>query len=157
MSAFRFRLARLAHVRALQERLAREQWLAAEELARAAEDKAALARDTLLRARGELRALQSEPTIAVERVMAASRLVETLRERRRAAVEHARTLRFQADELRRPWSERRREVRGLERLEERDLEAHRTEEATRESREIDEVASMRASARVERADEQEPS
>ncbi len=156
MSAFRFRLARLAHVRALQERLARERWLAAEELARAAEDKAEAARRSLLRAREELRALQSAPKIAVERVMAASRMVETVREGRRAAAQHARTLRFQADELRRPWSERRREVRGLERLEQRDLEEHRREEVVREARELDEIASMRASARTRGAEHGEP-
>jgi flagellar export protein FliJ len=148
MSKFQFRLARLAHVRALQERVARERWLAAEELTRAAEAKAESARETVLRARDELRAEQSAPTIAIERVMAGARLVETLRERRRSAVEHARTLRFQAEELRRPWSERRREVRGLERLESRDQEQHRQEELVREARELDEVASMRASART---------
>lgn len=148
MSAFKFRLARLAHVRALQERVARERWLAADELARGAETKAERARDELTRARDELRQEQSAPTLALERVLAGARLVETFRERRRAAVEHARTLRFQADELRRPWSERRQEVRGLERLESRDGEAHRKDELVRESRELDEVASMRASARA---------
>ncbi len=148
MSKFQFRLARLTHVRALQERVARERWLAAEELTRAAEAKAESAREAVLRARDELRAEQSAPTIAIERVMAGARLVETLRERRRSAVEHARTLRFQADELRRPWSERRREVRGLEKLESRDLQQHQQDELVREARELDEVASMRASART---------
>ncbi len=148
MSKFQFRLARLAHVRAVQERVARERWLAAEELARAAEAKAEFAREAVVRARDELRAEQSAPTIAIERVMAGSRLVETLRDRRRSTVEHARTLRFQAEELRRPWSERRREVRGLEKLESRDLGQHQQDELVRESRELDEVASMRASART---------
>lgn len=156
MSAFEFRLARLQRVRAVLEKQARERATEADQRARAAEGTAETRRLEIARAEDTLRAQQSSRAIALGDVLASQRAIEDLRARRRAAVERARTLRFQADECARTWRERKRELEGLERLEERDHAGHRLEENQREARAIDEVASMRAASVARRVKHARP-
>jgi flagellar export protein FliJ len=144
VSAFRFRMARLQHVRGLEEQIARELFLSADRTAREAESAADAARLAITDAERELRAVQSKPRIDIRQLFAHQRHLDRRRELRMQALARARALRVQAEGLRSRWSERRQELRGLERLEERDLEAWRQDELVREARELDEVAIARA-------------
>lgn len=144
MSAFRFRMARLQHVRGLEEQIAREMFLAADRTARESEGAADAARVAITHAERELRGVQSKPRIDIGELFAHQRHLDRRRELRVQALARARALRAQAETLRNKWSERRRELRGLERLEERDHESWRQDELVRETRELDEVAIARA-------------
>lgn len=150
MKRFQFRLARLARVRALQEEQARAEWQAAEQEARAAEARTARAtadRDT---ARGLLADDLSAGALGPGEVMLAhgqlDRMDREIRQRREVQV----TARFQADQARAPWEERRRDVRALERLEERARDDHHREAEAAEAQTLDEVASTRAARKNQR-------
>ena len=144
MKRFDFRLGRVRRVRALQEVVERERWMEAE--ARCAEAEAELARwvEATRNARMDLRDLVGSPTIGVRRVLLGQEQLRGLEQGCTRVRERVRTLRDQADRLREPWQERRRELAGLERLEERAREAWRQEERSEDTRQMNELASSRA-------------
>lgn len=148
MKRFQFRLARILRVREVEEQAARERFLAADRIARDAETRAESARDALTSAREELRASQSAHTLAPGFLVSAQHALDELLRRRQSAADRARTQRLQADAERAAWAERRRDVKGLERLSDRDRERWLAEEARAEAQQLDEVGSMRAAARA---------
>lgn len=147
MKGYHFRLARLKRVRDVEERTARERFLAADRRASDAEDAVARARDAVCAAEGDLRAAQSSRTLSPAHVLTALGAVAGMRERARVLHDRSLPLRAAAEAERGAWSERRRDLRGLERLEDRDRERWRAEEGRREALALDEVAAMRAEAR----------
>jgi flagellar export protein FliJ len=144
MSRFRFRLERLASVRKVQEQLERERWLAAELRAREAEAAAARLRDAVASGEAELRLRQGAGTLRAAELLHGQAAVERLQGLLRRARERARSARFQAERLRAPWEERRKELRGLERLEQRARRDWLRAELRRDAARMDEVASARA-------------
>lgn len=149
---FAFALARLARVRELEEREARGRWAAAEREAAGAEAELGRRREALDRARGELGALRGAGRLEPARVLACERVLADHEARVRAALERARTLRLQADELRGAWRERERDRRALEELEARGRERHRVALRAAEAAELDEVAARRSRRREAPAD-----
>lgn len=147
MKGYQFRLARLKRVRDVEERTARERFLAADRIAREAEETVVRAREAVRDAEGDLRAAQSDRALSPVRVLTALDAIAGLRERVRMLHERELPLRAAAEAERAAWSERRRDLRGLERLEDRDRERWRAEEGRREALALDEVAAMRAEAR----------
>ncbi len=146
MAHFHFRLARLKRLREIDEQLARERFLAADRRALDAEHAAEEAARARAQALEELRRVQSAPQVAAHALIAASGFIETCIERLRERTNSARSLRFQAEAERATWTARRAEVKGLERLEDRDRDAWRVEEGRRDARVLDEVAGLRAEA-----------
>lgn len=151
MRSFQFRLARILRVREVEEQAARERFLAADRIARDAEARADAARDTLASALAELRDSQSEHALAPGFLVAAQNTLDELRRRRQSALDRARTQRLQASAEQTAWAERRRDVKGLERLSDRDRERWLAEMGRAEAQQLDEVGSMRAAARAREA------
>jgi len=147
VKGFHFRLARLKRLREIEESAARERFLAVERVARDAEEAVERARAEVVAAEDSLRATQSSASFAPGTVLTSLVAIDALRARVRTLVERARTARAEAEVQREAWSVRRRDVKGLERLEDRDRERWRAEEAHREAQTLDEVASLRAAAR----------
>jgi len=146
MSRFRFRLARILRVREVEEQAARERFLEAQRTAREAEARAQAARDELARSHETLRG-ELTGTLQPGFVLLAQQALDGLRQRRQRLAERARTLALQSEAERAAWGLRRRDVRGLERLQDRDREGWREEGARREAAATDEVAGVRAAAR----------
>jgi flagellar export protein FliJ len=144
MSRFRFELERLERVRRIQEEVERARWLEAETRVRAAEAELARLDAGAAGVRRELAAAQARPRIDVAGALRAQAELERLAGLRRRLEERLRTLRFQAERLRAPWTERKREVSALERLEQRRRAAWRRERERLEARALDEVALERA-------------
>lgn len=144
MTRFEFRLARLARVRAVEETLARERFQSAELAARETEALAGTHRESVARAEDDLRAQQCAGKLAPRGVLSSLGVIDGLRAGWRAAVERARSQRFQAEEMRRAWGARVREKKSLTRLEGRDRAAWRMQESRVDARTIDEIASIRA-------------
>lgn len=146
MRPFRFRLQRVLQVRALEEQVARARWLHLEREAAVAEERAVdrfRARDTAQR---ELRAtlVGLDPAGVLWRHGVLDRMTgAAVRQRERAV-----TLRDRAEQRRSPWEDRRREVRALERLRARALEAHRDALLREETRALDELNNARAHTRA---------
>jgi flagellar export protein FliJ len=147
MQRFHFRLERLKRVREVEEQAARERFLAADRRARDAEDAADAARCELVAAEARHCAALAERKSDPARILLELAAIDGLRADAGRTLERARTARAEAERERQAWSERRRDVRGLERLAGRDLERWRAETARREAQELDEVASVRAAAR----------
>ena len=144
--AFRFRLARVLRVRRVTERTAKNEWAAAESDSKRASDATDDARERVRGAGRELAEIQAAGELLAGDVLAGDQALESLRGavvRRRA---EALRLGEVAEELRGVWSERRRDTRALERLEERQLERHRIELRRAEDAEIDEWAAGRRTA-----------
>lgn len=146
MKRFQWPLERVHRVREIQEEVARAAWAEAAQRARAAEEHV----DALRAARDEARAkLMAVPGERFDPAQAA--LDRDLVDRASRAISHARerakTLAFQAERLRRPWEERRRDVRGLEKLREKASTHHRRDARRSEADELDEIAQQRAAAR----------
>lgn len=146
MSRFRFKLERLAKVRRIQEEQDRELWMQAETVRRDAEAQEAQALERVRAVEAELRARQSDDSLGVADVLQGQEALVRAREALLKARERTKTATYQADRLRAPWEERRKEVRGLDRLKEQDHATWRREELQREAREMDEVASQRLQA-----------
>jgi flagellar export protein FliJ len=147
VTRFRFPLDRLARVRSIQERLAREAWQAAMADVRVAEAELDTAHAAVDAARDDLRRLGATGVVDVARVLIAQRELARLDRGVVRFRERVVTLRERADRLRPAWQERRRDVAGLERLEEHARDAWIVEERRREARAMDEVAEMRAARR----------
>lgn len=143
MKKYQFRLARVQRVRAVEEDLARARFGEAELEARNAEDRAEARRRDIDRAIDDLRGLQGSPKLAPTSVIAALSLVDEARATWRDADGVARGLRARAEEMRRAWMERRRDVEGLERLDGRARDEFRREQEHAEVALLDEVASQR--------------
>jgi flagellar biosynthesis chaperone FliJ len=143
MARFRFRLERLARVRALEERVARAAWGAAERGARQAEAAADTARAALAGGREELRARLAREPLDPQGVLigqsALVRLGRALARRR----EDWLTRRGQAERLAEAWRERRGRSEALELLRQREREAHAREALRREAAASDERALAR--------------
>jgi flagellar biosynthesis chaperone FliJ len=144
VSAFRFRLARLLRVRAVEEEVARERWRSSEHAARALEETESVRRAELASSLELLLVLQSRPRIDAARVLAADLAIEGQRCALRDAAGHARTARVRCEEHRGAWIACKRAHEGLARLEARDRDLARRGADSKETRELDEVAGARA-------------
>jgi flagellar export protein FliJ len=90
--------------------------------------------------------LQSAPKLDAHALLAAGACVERALERLSERTRAAQALRAKAEAERATWTARRADLKGLERLQDRDRDAWRVEEARRDARTLDEVAGMRAQA-----------
>ena len=151
MKRFAFRLQRLARVRAIEERSARESWALSERAARAAEERAEQALAEVQTARFALRAELESGKLVPAEYLQRQALTDGLVARRAHALQRARAARAQAEVERALWLAQKRKLEGLARLEQRDLEAWRLDENAQAAAEIDEVAAVR-SARKARAE-----
>lgn len=144
MSArFSFRLARLLRVRSVLEGESRAAFGAAASVASSAEAEAHRLAVDLSAARREAAALTAPGSIEPRAVLCAE-VAETSRRARLGAKRHeARTLRFQADQLRSSWLDRRVERESLSRLEERARQNWLAERAAIENAWVDETAGRR--------------
>ncbi|MCP3914811.1 MAG: hypothetical protein GY711_04525 [bacterium] len=147
MNASRKRLARVRRVREIQEELARADWLTAERSADAAEEASAAGFAEVAQAREQLGQRMESGLSAPTETLHAFTAIDRIEDTARLWRERARTLRFQADQKRAPWEERRRDVRALELLEDRAREAEIQEEFEAETLELDEVALRRATSK----------
>lgn len=154
MSGFRFRLERLARVRAIEEQLARERWAQSERAAREREERAESARGELDLGYDSLRRELAAGRLAPAPLLGHLALLDGLVARRAAALDRSRAARAVAETERASWLVERRKREGLERLERRERETWRAAESAREAAVLDEVASMRAArkARLESAE-----
>jgi len=150
VTKYAFRLQRVRRVRAVEEDLARARFAEAEQAARAAEDRVEERRRAIDVAIDDLRGLQGSPTLAPSSVIAALGLVDEARAAWRSSEQSARSLRETAEGVRHAWMERRRDLEGLDRLDERSRDAYFRERERTEALALDEVASQR-DARTRRA------
>ena len=137
---FRFRLARLKRVRAIEERVARASWSAAEHDAAGAEAALERHRAAIEGARTVGGGTALDPRRALVDQQIVDGLVRGLLPRK----EEALTLRGQARRLAAAWRERESDRRALEELETRARERHRAELQRLENREMDETALRRS-------------
>ena len=142
--AFRFRLGRVLRARSIAERAARAEWATAEIDAGRAADVVERTRAGIDVARRELIEIQASGRLAASDVLLSDRAVERMWEALRRGRARAAELRTVAEGRRATWAERRHDEQALERLEERQREAHRTEVQRAENAENDEWASRRS-------------
>jgi flagellar export protein FliJ len=153
---FAFRLQRLARVRAIEEQIAREGWALAERGARASEERAERALLDVHEARATLRAQLYSGRVQPAALLQRQSLADALVERRGSALAHARAARETAEAQRAAWLGHKRKLEGLERLEQRDLEAWRLAANAHDAAELDEVAALRAARKARRETSAEP-
>ena len=143
MKRFNFRLSRVRRAREISESLARAEWQGRERDAIDAERASDELRMRIDEARAELGKLQKSPTLNPAEVLASDRAMvrawKALVRKRQQASER----RDAAEVSREAWSERKRDRRALERLEERQRELFRIEMNRAEDAEADEWASSR--------------
>ena len=140
--AFVFRLGRVLRARSIAERAARAEWATAEIDAGRAADVVERTRAGIDHARRELIEIQESGGLTASDVLLFDRGVERMWETLRRGRARAAELRTVAEDRRAAWAERRHDERSLERLEERQREAHRTEVQRAENDENDEWASQ---------------
>jgi flagellar export protein FliJ len=145
---FAFRLERLARVRAIEEQIARESWALAERGARAAEERAERALADVRAARATLREQLGAGRLVPAELLQRQSLCDALAARRGLALQRAASARAAAESERGLWLAEKRKLEGLERLEQRDLEAWRLAENAHDAAELDEVAATRAARKV---------
>jgi len=145
---FEFRLARLARVRVLQEEQARAEWQAAEQEAEAARTHRDQAHADRVQAREVLANDLRTSSIAPGEVVLAHQQLDRMDREFTRRRELAATAQFHADRARTPWEERRRDVRALERLEDKARTEHQYEVEAAEAQQLDETALMRAARKV---------
>ena len=146
MAAFRFRLARLMHVREIHEELARSELLAAEQALREAEGALERARGELHSAEAELAGVQARAEVVPGEVLAGLLTLPPLSRRVTLRRDQAAGRAAQADDARRAWQAARVDVRVLEKLEGRAREAHRELERAAEAKLIQEVVDRTGAA-----------
>ena len=139
------RLARLLRVRQIQEQQARAAWAAAEQRARAIEERAEALATEHARASAEL--AQPGTQRAATWIVAAYDLLDALAARIRETQEEARGVRAEAEALRLPWQLRRQAALGIERLCDRAHEERGREKLKQENKELDETAMRRGAAK----------
>jgi len=135
-----FRYRRVQRVRAIEEELAREEFLTSERIARQAEEATQAMQAEIQRAQRELSETRLFRRVPPHELLTAQTTLEslsrTLTEQRR----RARDLKTQAETLRASWERARADERALERLEARTAAAWREEQRLAEARALDEVA-----------------
>jgi hypothetical protein len=144
MTKFRFRLERVLRARRVAEEVQRARLFEAETAARALDDAASACTDASASSRDVLRSDQSAPTLDATRILVAQSAHERVLAAEQAARQRAREGRLAATTERAAWTTRRSDVRGLERLEDREREMFRAEIDVREERVIEETAARRA-------------
>lgn len=144
MTKFRFRLERVLRARRVAEEVQRARLFEAETAARALDDAARASVDASVSSCDVLRADQSATTLDATRVLVAQSAHERVLAAELAARRRAVEGRLAATTERAAWTTRRSDVRGLERLEERERETFREEIDVREERVIEETAARRA-------------
>jgi flagellar export protein FliJ len=140
---FRFRLAKLRRVRALQEDAARVAWAEAVALARVAEQAAAQRAEELESARRFLARERASRTTRPALLLAYEQALWSNEAAARRARERAVTLSGQADRLRTPYEQRRSDRKALDNLHDREREEHEGELRRREQLALDEIVSAR--------------
>lgn len=143
MKRYQFKLQRVKRVREVEEEIARAAFGSAELAAREAEMRAETRRADIARAIDDLRGLQGAPKLDPMTVITSLGLVDDARRAWFDAVEFARGLRVKAEELRVAWQARKRDVDGLERLDEHAHAAYFLEREREEAHAIDDNASQR--------------
>jgi flagellar biosynthesis chaperone FliJ len=152
MKRYEFGLQRVKRVRGVEEDLAKAEFGSAELAARAAEARAAECKAAVDLAVDDLRGLQGSPRLAPTDVIVALGLVDDARRVWFDAEEVAHVARARAEELRRAWQARKRDVDGLERLDGRARADWALERDREEAHALDETAIQRAAgARRSRA------
>ena len=146
MKGFRFRLARVLRVRALEEEVAREEWGAAEARALSAEEEARRLDEGLREARSQLNDQASCERLDVRARLAGQSSVDQLELRRAFGRRKAGELREATEAPREAWESSRMAVEGLERLSHRALKRFRAEREHDENALADEVALRRSAA-----------
>jgi len=143
VKSFEFRLARLAAVREIEERIALGDWARAEtevQNARRAEEEV---ETEIAHSRRKQLADQARGPIDPSQALVDQRSLDLLSAELRRRRERTRSLAFQASGLRQVWTERRSDRRALEVLEERDKTAYQAAEKVAEQLEMDETAALR--------------
>lgn len=135
----------MLRVRALQEEIARAAWLEVERAAASAEARTELGARAVRTERADLGRRMEDGAISPVQVLSAHAAIDGMHAHTRGWRERAKTLRFQAQQARAPWEERRRDVQALEKLRERARAAEAREEFSEEAATLDEVAQRRAS------------
>lgn len=149
MKRYEFKLQRVKRVRGIEEEIARAAFASAEFAARESEARAEARHADIARAIDDLRGLQAAPKLAPTTVITSLGLVDDARRAWFDAVEIARRLRVKAEDMRSEWQARKRDIDGLERLDEGAHAAYFLERERDESRAIDDTAGQR-DARVRR-------
>ena len=152
---FHFPLARLLRVKEIEEKAAQARYSEADLAARAKEEAAARRSAEAIEARSQLLQLQSEGVVRVDAVLGSIGLVDAARRRADAERQVALTSRFQAEQQRVAWVERRRALKGLEKLRERRREEFLAVRGAIEAALMDETAALRHARRAGR-DQVEP-
>lgn len=145
MARFNFRLERVLRVRAVLEEVARAEWQTAEHAAAVAEERHRSVVADRLASQSNLPL--GPGALDVNGLLWRQASIERMSQAAGRLRERARTVRYQADEARLPWEERRRDRRGVERLREHALLAHLVSEEAAEIAAMDEIAVGRADAR----------
>jgi flagellar export protein FliJ len=145
---FHFPLARLLRVKEIEEKAAQARYSEADLAARAKEEAAARRSAEAIEAR-------SEGVVRVDAVLGSIGLVDAARRRADAERQVALTSRFQAEQQRVAWVERRRDLKGLEKLRERRREEFLAVRGAIEAALMDETAALRHARRAGR-DQVEP-
>lgn len=143
MGRFRFRLERLARLRALEERVARAAWGAAEQGAREAEAAADEVRRTLAEGRAALGLELARGPLEPRAVLAEQHVLVVLGRRLAQRRQDALTRRGQAERQAEAWRERRARSEALERLGARARAEHARTSERRAASEQDERALAR--------------
>lgn len=143
MKRYAFGLQRVKRVRGVEEDLAKAEFSAAEASARTAEARADACKVAIDLAIDDLRGLQGSPQLSPATVIVALGLVDDARRAWFDAVELAQVARARAEELRRAWQARKRDLDGLERLDERARADWALEREREEARTIDDTAIQR--------------
>lgn len=143
MKPFQFRLARLAAVREIEERIALGDWARAEAEVQTARRAEEAVEGEIADSRKRQLAELARGAIDPARVLLDQESVDVLSTELRRRRERTRSLAFQAAELRQAWTQRRSSRRALEVLEERDRTAHTATENQAQQVEMDETAALR--------------
>lgn len=150
MKRYVFGLQRVKRVRGVEEDLAKAEFSTAEMSARSAEARAEECKAAIGRAIDDLRGLQGSPQLSPSAVIVALGLVDDARRVWFDAEELAHVARARADELRRAWQARKRDLDGLERLDQHARADWALERDREETRAIDDTAIQRkARARMQ--------
>lgn len=140
------RMARLLRVRRAQESLARSVWAEANREAQEEQSRAEALDDGVSTARRELSASLQGGSVQGARVEADASMIDRLADHARSQHRTAASAWTREGLARGPWNDRRQQVRGLERLQERLLERERKERLAQEASETDEIAAQRHQA-----------
>ena len=143
MNAKRSRLGRVLRVRRIEEEVARDKFIACDQVARQAEEVAGGIGAEIGRAQAELSETRMRRLIPPEDLLMAQSTLESLDQTLSEQRRRARELQREAGSMRSDWERARSDMRSLERLDEQLHSAERDQERRREAREMDEEALRR--------------